>query len=97
MKTHILKKPIITEKSLELIKNHNSYTFLVAKNATKGQIKKTVEELFDVNVININTVKVSGKRRRTGKLRRQVIHTDTKKAILKLKKGQKIDLFEVKE
>lgn len=92
----ILKKPIITERSLKAT-NSSRFTFEVVRSATKGQIKKAVEEYFKVNVINVNTAKLAGSRRRVGRLRREKTNPDRKKAIVQLKSGQKIDLFEAQK
>jgi large subunit ribosomal protein L23 len=91
--TYILKRPIITEKSMSEIAQ-NRYTFEVDVNATKGQVKKAVEEAFGVEVLSVKTIKIAGKRRRVGKFRREIKRSDKKKAIVEVKKGQKIDVFE---
>lgn len=90
---YILKRPIITEKSMSE-SAQNRYTFEVDKKASKGQIKKVVEEIFAVEVLSVKTAKIAGKRRRVGKFRREVRRADRKKAIIEVKQGQKIDLFE---
>ena len=72
----------------------NRYTFEVASNASKGQIKQAISETFDVEVVKVRTTKLSGKRRRVGRLRREIKKPDGKKAIIEIKQGQKIDLFE---
>ena len=93
--THILKQPVITEKSL----NHtglNRYTFLVAANATKGQIRQAVEEAFEVTVTRVWTQKIPGTTRRTGRRRLPAAVADKKKAIVQLKKNQSIKAFETK-
>jgi large subunit ribosomal protein L23 len=95
--SYIIKKPIITEKSLQDSQDFNRYTFEVIKPATKGQIKDSIEKLFKVKVISLQTTKISGKRRRASRYRRQIVKPDGKKAIVQLKAGQKIDLFETKE
>lgn len=92
---YTLIRPIITEKSM-LQTAANKYTFEVDVNANKNQIKEAVEKTFAVEVVSVETTKVSGKRRRIGRLRREIRKTDSKKAIVKLKPGQKIDLFEIK-
>ncbi len=75
----IIEKPIITEKSNEEIQ-YGKYTFKVNKNATKVEIAKAVEKLFDVKVTNVNTMMVRGKKKR---VRYQVGKTpDWKKAIV---------------
>lgn len=89
----ILIRPIITEKSMQETAA-NRYTFEVARNARKGQIKQAIKEVFAVEVIKVRTVKLSGKRRRVGRARREIKRPDGKKAIVELKEGQKIDLFE---
>ena len=61
----IIVKPIITEKSSTGVAE-GKYTFEVAKKATKVQIAKAVEELFEVKVINVNTMTVKGKEKRVG-------------------------------
>ena len=89
----VIIAPRITEKSMAdaLVQQ---YTFLVNPAATKTQIRHAVEELFKVNVIKVNTVNVAGKTRRFA--RRNVRTTgktsDSKKAIVTLKPGQKIEL-----
>lgn len=75
----IIVKPIITEKS-SMEMQDGKYTFKVAKKATKVEIRKAVEKLFDVKVLNVNTMMVKGKEKRVG------VHTgrtsDWKKAIV---------------
>ena len=61
----IIKKPFITEKSnIEVAEG--KYTFVVDKNATKTEIKKAVEKLFQVKVLKVNTLNFKGKRKRMG-------------------------------
>ena len=75
----VIIKPIITEKSNDLIQS-GKYTFKVNKKATKVDIKRACEKLFDVKVLNVNTVSVKGKDKRVG---RSVGKTsDWKKAIV---------------
>jgi len=96
MKAYILKRPIITERSLTLA-SVGKYSFEVSLQANKDQIREVVESQFGVTVIGVNTSKVAGKRRRVGKQRREKIGTPWKKAIVQLKKGDKIDIFEVEQ
>ena len=70
------------------------YTFEVAREANKNQIKKVVEELFKVNVLGVKTIMMKAKSRKVGRMRRKVAGKPAKKAIVKLKSGEKIDLFE---
>jgi large subunit ribosomal protein L23 len=91
---YIIKKPIITEQSLQSAKL-GEYTFDVDPSATKGQIKKAIETYFDVSVVRVRTAKLAGKTKRVGKLKKKLIKSDRKKAMIKVKSGQKISLFEV--
>lgn len=88
----ILIKPIITEKSTDLISMQNKYSFVVDLRANKTQIKQAVEEIFKVKVNKVNTVRMQGKLRRQG---RNVGRTsDYKKAVVTLADGYSIDVFE---
>jgi len=81
--------PNVTEKSTAL-SEHNKIVFKVHKGANKDAIKRTIEKIFKVNVIKINTVNLKGK---TKLIRNKKIFKPTvKKAIVTLKKGQSIDL-----
>lgn len=86
--------PIISEKSMNDA-GRGKFTFKVAKHAHKKEIKKAVEEKFKVNVTGIATMNVKGKLKRTGKKRMEKMSQGYKKAVVALKQGQKIDLFEV--
>ncbi len=91
--TNTIISPMITEKSMDNVAK-SKFTFKVNKNASKNQIKKTVEKKFKVNVIRIMISNVKGKSKRFGKRRTEVKMANWKKATVELKKGQKIDLFE---
>jgi large subunit ribosomal protein L23 len=86
----VLIAPVVSEKSYGLI-DQNKYTFLVHPDANKTEIKIAVEKVFDVKVTAVNTVNRQGKRRRTrmGWGRRN----DTKRAIVSVAEGQRIDIF----
>ncbi len=87
----ILKRPVVSEKSMALMEE-NKYTFLVDPKANKIEIKKAIEEIFKVNVIDVRTMSVKGKLKRQGKY---VGYTsDKKKAIVTLKAGDKITVYE---
>ena len=87
----IIIRPIVSEKSYSLMEL-NRYTFEVDKRATKPHIADAIEEIFGVTVTSVNTMNVSGKPRR---LRYNKGITRTwKKAVVTLKDGDKIDLFE---
>jgi large subunit ribosomal protein L23 len=86
----VLIKPVISEKSYRLA-DDGKYTFVVAPEASKTQIRQAVESIFSVRVAGVNTLNRPGKRRRTrfgwGK------RADTKRAIVSLAEGDRIDLF----
>ena len=63
----IIKAPIITEKSNDQIEKGNKYTFKVSLDANKVEIKQAVEAIFNVKVVDVNTIRVLPKRRRVGK------------------------------
>lgn len=93
---HLIKKPIITEKSLRLA-GSGLYTFSVAPKATKGQVKEAVAKHFGVKVVSVHTMTVAGKTRRQPRRRSTYQTSDWKKALVQLPSGQKIDLFTVEE
>src|SRR5690349_4928522 len=95
MNAHILKRPIITEKTLFLANTTNAYTFEVDPTATKTQIKETVEALFNVKVIGVSTVMRGRSLQRTGRRRTITLVPRKKKAVLTLQKGQTISLFDI--
>lgn len=92
MHTMIIK-PVITERSMDDV-SKGKFTFLVSRDTTKDMIRKAVERKFNVNVQSVATVMVKGKTRRAGTRRTEVTIVRLKKAIVKLKKDQKIDLFD---
>ncbi len=87
----VLRRPLITEKST-VLQEQNKYGFEVDKKANKTQVKQGVEKTFKVNVTAVNVMLMRGKTRRVG--RRQVQTQSWKKAIITLKPGDKIELFE---
>ena len=87
-----LKKPLLTEKSLIERDNHNRYGFVVAATASKGEIKTAVEKIFNVTVVKINTISVTGKTHRMGRFEGK--RPDYKKAFVTLKEGDKIEMVE---
>ena len=86
----VVLAPVISEKSYGLV-DEGTYTFIVAPDANKTQIKIAVEKVFDVKVSDVNTLNRQGKRKRTrrGFGRRN----DTKRAIVSLADGDRIDVF----
>lgn len=87
----IIVKPVITEKSMGAMEE-NKYTFRVAKKATKIDIKRAIEEVFSVKVEDVKTMIVKGKVKRMGRYQGKT--SDWKKAIVTLKDGDKIEIFE---
>lgn len=90
----IVKRPLITEKTL-LLASHGWYTFAVDIEASKASIAQAISGAYKVKVVSVRTVTMHGKVRRVGKLSLHVKKPDWKKAMVKLTKGQKIDVFEV--
>ena len=86
----VLLAPVVSEKSYGLI-DQNKYTFLVHPDANKTEIKIAVEKVFKVKVTAVNTVNRPGKRRRTRNGWGQ--RNDTKRAIVSVAEGQRIDIF----
>lgn len=88
----ILKGPIITEKSTAQNTEENKVVFWVDLSANKSDIKEAIEKAFNVEVLNVNTMRVPGKVRMVG---RNITQRPTrKKAYITLKQGDKIPLFE---
>ena len=81
--------PNVTEKST-LLSEHNKLVFKVHKSASKDNIKKSIEKIFKVNVIKVNTINSKGKTKMVRN--RKTFKSGFKKAIITLKKGQSIDL-----
>ncbi len=86
----IIKSPVITEKSTRLSQEENKYVFKVDSKANKNQIKKAVETIFKVKVVEISTLNAKTKKRRVG--RYTGLTNRYKKAIVKLAEGQSIEL-----
>ena len=90
----VIKKPVITEKSM-ILAERGKYTFAVDKKANKESVKKAIARFFSVEPLKVWIIKIKGKRKRTGRLRRTITKKpDWKKAIVQLKPGQKIEIFE---
>ena len=87
----VLLAPVVSEKSYELIEQRK-YAFRVHPDAHKTQIRQAVEELFDVRVQGVNIVKVQPKPKRRGFVRGQ--KPGWKKAIVQLREGETIEIFE---
>ncbi len=91
----VLIKPIVTEKMTELSEKRNQFGFIVERQANKIEIKNAIEEMYDVSVININTLRYGGKAKsrfsRTGVVQGKA--AAYKKAIVTLIEGDKIDFY----
>lgn len=88
----VIRRPVITEKSNMLMDERGQYAFEVAMNANKIQIREAIEVIFDVDVLNVNTMVVPAKRGRRGRTwyRRT---KQWKKAVVTLEPGDSINLF----
>ncbi|MDH5185813.1 MAG: 50S ribosomal protein L23 [candidate division WOR-3 bacterium] len=85
----IIVRSIVTEKSERIRENHNQYTFRVKKEVNKIQIRKAVEKLFNVKVEKVRVMNFLGKPKRMGVFLGK--RSDWKKAVVTLKKGEKIE------
>ena len=90
---NIILSPLISEKSMSDVAK-NRYTFKVGIKANKHEIKKAIEDKFKVNITNISTITTKGRSVRGGVKRTEILKQPFKKAIVTLKVGQKIALFE---
>ncbi len=89
----VIKRPIITEKSNILADLYGQYTFEVDRRANKHQVKEAVERIFDVEVEKVRIINMKPKRGRYG--RRMVVREPAwKKAIVTLRSGQRLEVFE---
>jgi large subunit ribosomal protein L23 len=87
----VVIKPVVTEKSMDLLAD-NKYTFIVDKRANKTEIKNAIENIFEVKVDRVNTLNLKSKPKRLGRFEGRT--ASRKKAIITLKPGHKIRLFE---
>jgi large subunit ribosomal protein L23 len=84
--------PLLTEKALSLSKKENKYSFLIESKMNKAMLKKAIEKMFNVEVMEIKTMNY--KKRARGLTKIKSIRPKFKKAIVELKEGQKISIFE---
>jgi large subunit ribosomal protein L23 len=89
----VILKPVVSEKSYALL-DTNAYTFIVHPDANKIEIRQAVEAIFNVKVAKVNTLNRPGKRRRNRKSFTYGKRSDTKRAVITLIEGDRIDLFE---
>ena len=88
----IIVKPLLTEKSTLLRETHNKVSFEVRKDANKIDVKRAVEQVLKVKVQSVNVIRIEGKKKRLGKYEGK--KNNWKKAIVTLKPGEKLTLFE---
>ena len=88
----VIVRPVVTEKSTDELDRHGAYTFVVAKDANKIEIAHAVERLFNVRVRAVRTMRYRGKDRRVGRTVGR--RASWKKAIVTLREGDTIPLFE---
>ncbi len=89
---NILKRPLLSEKSNKAREQQQKYTFIVDLQASKDDVKKAVERVFNVNVVNVNTTILRGKNKRRGMF--FTLTKKKKKAFVTLSEGQKLSIFE---
>ena len=90
MNKFLVKNPIISEKTTQLAALRK-YVFLVDKNAAAPEVKKVIENIYKINIVNVNIVNAKSKKRRLG--RSVGVKSGYKKAIITLKSGQKLDII----
>jgi large subunit ribosomal protein L23 len=91
----VLRRPLVTEKSSYQSGRLNQYSFIVADNATRSQVKDAIETLYDVNVVRVNVINVPAKRGRRLRSRRLLVRKPAyKKAVITLAEGQRLEIFE---
>ena len=90
----VLKRPILTEKSLILADEHNQYVFEVDRRANKDQVRKAVETRFGVTVTDVNIINMKPKTRKRSLRKIAVRKSGWKKAVVTLAPGDSIQLFE---
>jgi len=84
--------PLITEKSLNLARQNNKYTFLIESKVNKSMLKKAIEKMFNVSVLKVRTMNYQKRVRGLTKIKS--VRPRFKKAIVEIKEGQKISIFE---
>lgn len=95
MSTGTIRKPIVTEKTIKRANLENVYTFEVKRTADKNSIKAAIEAMYGVTVLAVNDTMRPKMIRRTGPKRLTAVSAKTKKALVKLKNGETISLFDI--
>jgi len=88
----IIIRPVVSEKSYAAF-DQNVYTFVVAGDANKIEIRKAIEEIFDVRVTNVNTLNRQGKRKRNRRSGAFGTRPGSKRAVVSLAEGDRIEIF----
>ena len=91
--TKLLLRPVVSEKSYALMQD-GAYVFVVAPDATRAEVRRAVEDVFGVRVRKVNTFNRKGKLRRNRKTNTLGQRPSTKRAVVTLVDGDRIDLFE---
>ncbi|MEZ6008219.1 MAG: 50S ribosomal protein L23 [Planctomycetota bacterium] len=91
MPQDVVLRPVVTEKTLRLAEKQNAYTFRVAENANKVQIRDAIQRLFDVSVTDVRTSRQLGKFRRMGRSFGRT--SPWKRAVVKVKAGDSIEFY----
>jgi large subunit ribosomal protein L23 len=90
---NVIIRPVVSEKSYALL-DQGVYTFIVAPDANKIEIRHAIEAIFGVNVVRVNTLNRRGKRKRNRRQQTFGKRSDTKRAVVTLASGQSIPIFE---
>ena len=88
----VIVRPIVTEKSTDLLDRNGKYSFVVARDANKVEIARAVEKLFNVHVREVRTMQYRGKERRVGRTIGR--RASWKKAVVTLREGDTIEIFQ---
>jgi large subunit ribosomal protein L23 len=88
----LIRRPLITEKTNIQKESYNQITFEVDRNANRVEIKRAIQDIFNVKVASVKTIQVKGKTKQRGRIIGK--RRDWKKAIVKLMPGERIDFFE---
>ncbi|MHB8680763.1 MAG: 50S ribosomal protein L23 [Acidimicrobiales bacterium] len=89
----VLLRPVVSEKSYALMEDR-TYVFVVAPDATRIEVRSAVEQVFGVRVARVNTLNRKGKKRRNRRSNTVGVRASTKRALVTLAEGDRIDLFE---
>ncbi len=88
----LIRRPLITEKTNIQKESYNQITFEVDRNANRVEIKRAIQDIFNVKVASVNTIQIKGKTKQRGRITGK--RRDWKKAIVKLMPGERIDFFD---